>query len=53
MAIKKDCFAYKEKQKKCSALNELVCEKRKCRFFKTKEQFNEEREKYPARGDLK
>lgn len=53
MAIRTNCFAYKEKANKCAALNELVCEKSECRFFKTKEQFCKEREKYPARGDLK
>ena len=50
--MKTDCFAYKN-ERKCLALNELVCKNRECRFFKTKEQFNEEREKYPVRGELK
>lgn len=51
--MKTDCFAYKRNIKKCSALNELVCEKRKCSFYKTQKQFDEERKKYPARGDVR
>ena len=29
---KKDCFAYKDK--KCSALNDLCCKNRECRFYR-------------------
>ena len=47
--MKTDCFAYKSKHK-CWALNELVCKNRKCSFYKTKEQYEEERKKYPVRG---
>ena len=37
----------------CEGLNELVCEKGECRFFKTKEQIEEQRKKARARmGEL-
>lgn len=45
MAERKDCFAYKVSGY-CSALTEMVCKKRECTFFKTKEQFYEDMEKY-------
>lgn len=32
--VKKDCFAYENK--KCLALSELVCKKKKCSFYKLK-----------------
>ena len=42
MEIKKDCFAYSEKNKECRALSELVCKyKDKCSFYMTKEQYIE------------
>lgn len=49
--IKTDCFAYNEiitelkdgsqniVGKTCSALNELFCKNKECRFYKTKEQY--------------
>lgn len=47
--IKTDCFAFMQKCRKCSVLNELICQKRECTFFKTQEQYNSDREKYPAK----
>ena len=46
---RKNCFAYASDHPKegCKILNELYCCKDlRCRFFKTKEQRNREREKY-------
>lgn len=50
--IKKDCFAYKEKKNKqnrvhktCTALKKLYCKDEKCKFYKTKKQFEEDAEK--------
>ena len=34
--VKKDCFAYCERKKNCNALNELLCLKGKCKFYKPK-----------------
>lgn len=44
---KKDCFGYR--MGKCKVLAELVCEKRNCSFYKTKEQFEREREEAERR----
>ena len=41
--MKKDCFGYR--MGKCKVLTECVCEKRQCSFYKTKEQFEEDRER--------
>ena len=37
-----DCFAFigKHKNPPCSCLEELVCDGKKCSFYKTKKQFN-------------
>lgn len=43
--IKINCFAYGYKN--CYVLTELVCKKKKCSFFKTKEQYNADLIKYP------
>lgn len=34
--VKKDCFAYDGRKKNCNALNELMCKKEKCKFYKPK-----------------
>ena len=47
---KKDCFAYKNRSY-CGALTEMVCKKRKCSFFRTKEEFVKGFEKYGS-GEL-
>ena len=44
----KDCFAYLEKCNRCSILNETVCKKSDCTFYKTREQYDADREKYDA-----
>jgi hypothetical protein len=41
MEEKKDCFAHKVRGY-CSALTEMVCQRRGCTFYKTKEQFKED-----------
>ena len=51
--IKTDCFAYYEKCKKSSVLNVLICKKRECTFYKTREQYDEERQKYDAIAAVK
>lgn len=44
---KTDCFAYNGvRNKRCSVLTEFVCMKRECTFYKTREQYEEERKKY-------
>lgn len=52
--VKTDCFAYNEIKtdlkdgsqnivgKTCSALNELVCKNKECRFYKNKSEYIEE-----------
>lgn len=44
----KNCFAYSTKSDgvcTCSALTEMICESKKCSFFKTKEQYEADIEK--------
>ena len=48
LPVKTDCFAYMSKCKQCSVLTELVCRKRKCTFYKTREQFDADRLKYDS-----
>ena len=40
---KTDCFGYKAGR--CTVLTELFCTKEKCAFYKTKEQYDSDREK--------
>lgn len=42
--VKTDCFAYA--RCKCLALSEMVCKKKNCSFYKTKEQEEEDKRKY-------
>lgn len=36
------CFAYSPKcPKKCAILTEMICKNKKCKFFKTQEEFEE------------
>ena len=47
--IKTDCFAYRPERIRinpCSALDDLYCKCEICSFYKTKEQFDAEIEKY-------
>ena len=39
---KLDCFAYDREKNECKALVKLVCENRECRFYKTREQMQQE-----------
>ena len=32
--IKKDCFAYNDRKKECTALTQLECRTKECRFYK-------------------
>lgn len=41
---KTDCFAFRKGE--CRVLYELVCEKKKCSFYKTCEQFMKDKKKY-------
>lgn len=43
-SIKTNCFGYRCGQ--CTILTELVCMERKCSFYKTKAQFEQDRNKY-------
>lgn len=45
---KKDCFGYK--MGKCTVLTDLVCSQGKCSFYKTREQYNRDREKAEKRN---
>ena len=47
MIDKQDCFRYMPygNKGKCTVLNVTTC--KKCSFYKTKEQFQEDLEKYP------
>ncbi len=46
--VKKECFGYSGRCK-CNALNQMYCETEKCKFYKTTEQFERDRRKYPFR----
>ena len=48
--IKKDCFGYDLIGVRCKVMTELICRHKECTFYKTKEQFNADREKYPYGG---
>lgn len=41
MEGKKDCFAYRVRNY-CGVLVEMVCKRRSCSFYKSKQQFNED-----------
>ena len=41
----KDCFAYRDRD--CCILTERVCDRRRCTFYKTKEEHDERLKKYP------
>lgn len=43
---KKDCFGYCKENNTCSVLNKLWCKVERCKFYKTKKQFESERAKY-------
>lgn len=49
--MKKDCFAYKP-LKHCTALNEMICIKGECPFYKTRKQFTEDAEKAKNKNRL-
>ena len=44
--VNKDCFGYCKEKNTCSVLNKLWCKLGKCRFYKTKEQFEVGIKKY-------
>ena len=48
MDIKTDCFAYMGSRRRegCGVMKELICSKRSCSFYKTREQYEKDREKY-------
>ena len=46
--VKTDCFAYRRGE--CGALYELICENRRCSFYKNCEQFNHDKIKYSYKG---
>lgn len=43
--VNKDCFAYRSGR--CAILTERICNRRKCPFYKTRKQYNEDLDKYP------
>lgn len=51
MGIKKDCFAYR--LGRCSILTEMICRRESCSFYKTKEQMEQDRERYGFVQDYK
>lgn len=44
--IKVDCFGYDKVGCQCKVMEELICRKRNCTFYKTREQFLADMEKY-------
>lgn len=51
--VKTDCFAFVDfgKCKKCTALEELECEKGSCKFYKSRRQLYEENRKRRKKYD--
>ena len=45
--IKVDCFGYRPGRKCCNVMTELICEKRRCSFYLTREEYIKNRKKYP------
>ena len=41
-----DCFSYDKSFCKCRALDRLYCKDEKCKFYKSKKQFEREKEKW-------
>lgn len=41
----KDCFAYRSNR--CGILTKRICNRRKCPFYKTRKQYDEDLDKYP------
>lgn len=48
--VKKDCFGYSGRCK-CNALKQMYCNIEECKFYKTIEQFEKDRRKYPFVGN--
>lgn len=42
--VKTDCFGYDRMKNGCKALRALYCANEKCRFYKTKQQYQKELE---------
>lgn len=49
-SVKKDCFAYDSKNKKCSILNDTFCrkEEEECNFYKSLNQYTLDRKRYDS-----
>lgn len=43
--IETDCFAFDKEKFECTALTDLYCKDKKCKFYKTREQLKEEQKK--------
>lgn len=44
--IKVDCFGYNKTNRECKVMEELICKKRNCTFYKTWEQYRADMKKY-------
>lgn len=42
-SVKKDCFGYSKINNRCSVLTDTYCKHEKCKFYKTKEEFEKGR----------
>lgn len=49
--IKVDCFGYDKINCQCKVMEELICKKRNCTFYKTWEQYRADMEKYHGRKE--
>lgn len=45
--IQQDCFGYVISRNECKCLKNLVCRSKKCPFYKSEKQYNEELKKHP------
>lgn len=49
--IKTDCFGYNKANKKCTVLRDTYCRKEECVFYKTREQYQADKEKYERKAE--
>lgn len=47
--VKTECFGYNPRAKRCTIMTETICRDRSCSFYKTREEYEEGRQKYPQK----
>jgi hypothetical protein len=47
--IKRDCFGFDERCGQCKIMQDLICRRRNCTFYKTWEQYMADLDRHPAK----